>query len=260
MFKKLLVIFALLSIFLCGCAQKEEPVVEDLTVIKDRGKLIVGVRDDTKPFGYRDAEGKLVGFDIELAQKIAEKILKDKSKIEFVTVNADDRITLLNSKKVDILVATMTITQQRLRVIDFSEAYYVAGQAVLVNKKSPYTTINELADKKIGVVFGTTGEKTLRDIYPLSKILGYKNYSDAYLALKNKEIEALVADDTVLLGFAMEDKTIRLLEKRYSREPYGVAFRQGVESQSLQLEVNELINYLISTGKLKQIMYKYKLL
>lgn len=260
MLKKLLVILSLFTLILSGCGKKEEPVIDDLQTIKDRDRIIVGVRDDTKPFGYRDKDGNLTGFEIDLSKKIAGFLLGDESKIEFVVVNADDRISMLNTRKVDMLAATMTITQQRLRVIDFSESYYVAGQAVMVPAKSPYTTLNELADKRLIVVFGTTGEKSLRDIYPTARILAFKTYTEAFAALKKGDADAIVADDTVLLGFELEDKSVRLLSKRYSREPYAIVFRQGEESKNLQLQVNEYINYLLSTGKMKQLLLKYKLL
>ena len=260
MIRNLLVILSLFMLLLTGCGKKEEPLPDDLQVIKERDKLVVGVRDDTKPFGYLDKDGNLTGFDIELAKMMAEHILGDSSKIEFVVVSADDRILLLNTQKIDMLVATMTITQQRLRVVDFSETYYVAGQAVMVKAKSPYTTFNELADKRLVVVYGTTGEKSLRHIYPTAKIIGFKTYSEAFEALKNDDADAIVADDTVLLGYALDDKSVRLLSKRYSREPYAIAFRQGAQSQSLQMVVNEYLNFLLSTGKLKKLAQKYKLL
>ena len=262
MLKKLLAIFILfLMFFTTGCGKKQEPqkVVDALQTIHSRDELIVGVRDDTKPFGYRDKEGKLVGFDIDLAKMLAQRILGDAEKVRFVVVSASDRISKLNSKEVDILVATMTITQQRLRVIDFSESYYIAGQAVMVRKKSPYTSFNELSNKQIIVVYGTTGEKSLRNIYPTAKIIGCKTYSEAFAMLKKGEADAIVADDTVLLGYAIDDNSVRLLSKRYSREPYAVAFRQGDETHSLQIEVNEYINYLLSTGKLKKLAEKYNL-
>lgn len=260
MLKRLLVFLTLFTVLFSGCGKKEEPVIDDLQTIKNRGKLIVGVRDDTKPFGYRDKDGNLIGFDVELAGMIAGHILGDETKVDYVVVNADDRISMLNSKKVDILVATMTITQQRLRVLDFSESYYVAGQAVMVKSKAPYTTFNELADKRLIVVYGTTGEKSLRDIYPSARILPFKTYPEAFAALKNGDADAIVADDTVLLGYALDDKSVRLLSKRYSREPYAVAFRQGEESKTLQTSVNEYINYLLSTGRLKRLAERYNLL
>ncbi len=260
MFKKLLVFIISFLFLLTGCSKKEAPLLDDLQSIKTRGKIIIGVRDDTKPFGYRDKDGNLTGFDVDLAKMVAEHLLGDPSKVDFVVVSADERIEALNSKAVDMLIATMTITQQRLRVVDFSEAYYVAGQAVMVRAKSPYTTFNELADQSLIVVYGTTGEKSLRDIYPTARIIAFKTYPEAFAALLAGEAEAIVADDVVLLGYALGDKSVRLLSKRYSREPYAIAFRQGEMSKALQVDVNEYINFLLSTGRLKQLANKYNLL
>lgn len=260
MLKKLLVILSIFTILLSGCGRKDEPFVDDLQAIRDRGKIIVGVRDDTKPFGYRDKNGNLIGLEIDLAKMIAGVLLGDESKIDFIVVNAEDRISSLNSKKIDMLAATMTITRQRLRVLDFSQSYYSAGQAVMVHSNSPYTTFNELSDKRLIVVFGTTGEKALRDVYPGAQIIGFKTYTEAFAALKRGDADAIVADDTVLLGYALEDKSVRLLNKRYSREPYAIAFRQGKESKMLKLHVNEYINYLLSTGRLRRLVLKYNLL
>lgn len=260
MLKRLLLILVIFVLFLSGCGKKESASSDDLAVIKERGKIVVGVRDDTKPFGYLDENGNLAGFEIDLAKMIAGYIMGDPSKIEFVTVKADDRIRKLNTKKVDILIATMTITSQRLRVLDFSESYFVAGQAVMVPTKSPYTSFNELAEKRLIVVFGTTGEKSLRNVYPSAKIFAYKTYPEAFEALVAGEADAIVADDTVLIGYALEHKGVKLLDKRYSREPYGIAFRQGKSSQRLRYEINEYLNYLISTGKIKKLAERYKLL
>ena len=248
------------TFLLSGCGKKEEPIVEDLDVIKGRGKLIVGVRNDTKPFGYVDKDGNLVGIDIDLARTIAGKILDDESKIEFVVLNADERIGALNEKKVDMLVATMSITQQRLRVVEFSESYYVAGQAVLVLAKSPYTAFKELEDKRLIVVYGTTAEKSLREVYPTANVLAYKTYSEAFNALKRGDADAIVADDVVLMGYSLDDNSVRLLSKRYSREPYGIAIRQGQESASLLSVVNELINGMRSTNALQRLWEKHGIL
>ena len=248
------------TFLLSGCGKKEEPIVEDLDVIKERGKLIVGVRDDTKPFGFVDKNGQLSGIDIDLAKMIAGKIFDDEAKIQFVVLNADERISALNEKKVDLLVATMSITQQRLRVVEFSESYYVAGQAVMVLAKSPYSAFKELGDKRLIVVYGTTAEKSLRDVYPTANILAYKTYSEAFNALKRGDADAIVADDVVLLGYALDDKSVRLLSKRYSREPYGVVIRQGEESSSLLGLVNELINGMRSTNALQRLLEKHNVL
>jgi len=255
MFKRIFccLIFLIFLITGCGKKQTEPEFISDLQIIKDRNELIVGVREDTKPFGYRDKEGNLQGIDIELAKDIAQYILGDRNKVKFITVNAENRIEKLNSKEVDILVATMTITSQRLRVVDFSQTYYVAGQALMVRSKSDITSLSQaIAYGPVIVVFGTTAEKALRDTYPGSKIIGVKTYKDAYEALKSGKGDAIVADDTILMGFT-GDNSVKLLPKRYSAEPYGVALRQDANSEDLKIAIDELIGNMATSGKLKNL-------
>lgn len=255
MLKKIICFLFLIILIAAGCGKKqvEHEYISDLDTIKNRGELIVGVREDTKPFGYRDKEGRLQGIDIELSKEIAQHILGDKNKIKFVTVNAGNRIEKLNSKEVDMLVATMTITAQRLRVVDFSQAYYVAGQALMVRAKSDITSLNQAVTYgPVIVVFGTTAERALRNAYPAAKIIGVKDYSEAYEALKSGKGDSIVADDTVLMGFA-DDKSVKLLPKRYSSEPYGVALRQDSASEDLMIAVNEIVDNLSTAGKLKNL-------
>ncbi|MBO7671954.1 transporter substrate-binding domain-containing protein [bacterium] len=255
MLKKIICCLIFLIFLTTGCGKKQtEPeIISDLDVIRDRNELIVGVREDTKPFGYRDKDGNLQGIDIELAKEIAQYILDDKNKVKFVTVNAGNRIEKLNSKEVDILVATMTITSQRLRVVDFSQAYYVAGQALMVRAKSDITSLNQaVLYGPMIVVFGTTAEKALRDTYPAAKIIGAKTYQEAYEMLKSGKGDGIVADDTILMGFT-GDKSVKLLPKRYSAEPYGVAMRQDASSDDLKIAIDELIGNMATDGKLKKL-------
>ena len=253
MIKKVLLLASIFSILFCACGKKELPPPDDFSVIKERDRIIVGVREDTAPFGYRDKEGNLAGFDIELSQLIAQHLLGDSSKVEFVIVNAGNRIGKLNSKEVDILVATMTRTEARAKVVDFSTSYFVAGTAAMVKAKSPYSSLNEFSDKPLAVVFGTTGETALRDLFPFAKITTYRTYEEAVREVKSGNVEALIADDSVLVGYAKRDNSLRLLSHRYSREPYAVAVRQGEQSTYLLQEINEIINYLQSTGKLSKL-------
>lgn len=121
---KILGLLILCLVFVTGCTQKEDSM-DTLDKIQQRGKLVVGVKFDTKPFGYLDERGQLVGFDIDLAKYIAKSILGDEDKVEFKQVTPSNRILALNSDKVDMVIATMTITPQRRAIVDFSQPYYV---------------------------------------------------------------------------------------------------------------------------------------
>ena len=256
--KKIFLVILFMCLLLCGCGKKEKQVPQDdLSKIIERGKIIVGVRDDTMPFGFRDKDGNLTGFDIELSRIIAKNILGDESKIVFVPVTASNRITKLSSGEVDILVATMSVTEQREQILNFSIPYYIAGQAILTKSSSKATGLMDFEDKKLIVVFGSTSERNLRTNVPNVEVLGFKTYKEAYNALKAGKADGIVADDTILLSYALNDKSVKLLPKRYSQEPYAVVFRQETDSSTLIDRVDYIIDSLQSSGRLTKMLEKW---
>ena len=161
--KNLFLIFTLclfsLSV-LCGCgAQKTSQ--NALSHAKLMNKLTVGVKNDSKPFGFVDNEGNPAGFDVDVAKEIARQILGDENAVEFVYVTPSSRITDLNSRKVDMVIAAMSITPNRADVVSFSQPYYQSGQAIMVKEGSKISSLADLNGSNVGFVLGTTGEKTI---------------------------------------------------------------------------------------------------
>ncbi len=256
--KKLVLALLFLCLICCGCGKKAA-VKDDLNTVIQRDKLIVGIRNDAPPFGFKDKNGFTIGYDADLAKLIAKGILGDEKKVEFVPVTASNRIMKLNSGEVDCLVATMSITPQRQQFLNFSSPYYMAGQAILVKRASKATSLHDFSGKKLIIVFGSTSEKNLRSNVPEVSVIGYKTYQEAYNALKSGKADGIVADDTILLGFSTNDKSVKLLPKRYSKEPYAVVFRKDDSSLNLNTKVNYIIDNLQSSGKLNRLQEKWKI-
>lgn len=256
--KKIVLALLFLCLICCSCGKKSV-INDDLTTITQRDRLIVGIRNDAPPFGFKDKNGFTVGYDADLARLIAKGILGDEKKVEFVPVTASDRIMKLNSGEVDCLIATMSITTQRQQFLNFSTPYYMAGQAILVRSSSKATSLRDFTGKKLIIVFGSTSEKNLRSNVPEVTVIGYKTYNDAYNALKNGKADGIVADDTVLLGFSTNDKSVKLLPKRYSKEPYAVVFRKDDASINFTNKVNYIVENLQSTGRLNRLQEKWKI-
>lgn len=255
--KKILIGLMFLTIMLCGCSAKKEEPQDVLTQIMKKDKITVGVKTDTPPFGYLDKDGKNIGFDIDLARYIAGKLLHDENKVEFVSVTPTDRIMKLSSGNVDMIVATMSITPNRQAVVDFSIPYHTAGQAILVKKNSNVTTLMDLRGKKVIIVFGSTVEANLRSNVPNISIIGYKTYPEAFKALKEGKADAMIADDTILFGFALSDNSVKILPKRYSKEPYGIAVRQEESSSELLKTINIELQEALNRGTLRQMQAKW---
>ena len=226
-------ILSLLFVCICltllgGCSTEKQPATLMEKILKE-DKIVVGVKFDAKPFGYKNANGELKGFDIDLAKKIAKNILGDENKVEFVQVTPSSRIITLTSGKVDMIIATMSITPQRQHVVNFSTPYYIAGQALMTPLNSDIQGLTDLKNKKIIVVLGTTGERRIKHFAPNAIIQGFKSTSEAYQALKKGYGDAMTTDDTILAGIVMDDPSMKILSKRYTQEPYAIAFRMEEE-------------------------------
>ena len=228
------------------------------TVI-ERGHIIVGVKTDTKPFGFIDTNGENSGLDIDIAHAISKEIFHEPSKVKFVPVTDQERLYLLNKGKVDMVIATMTVTPSRQHFADFSNAYYITGQTLLVRNGSGIRSMSDLADKKVGVIFGSTAEQTIKFLLPTAKVMGYKTYDSAYQALKTGSILAVTSDDAILRNYALKDSTVSLLPKKYTRDSYAIAFRRGDESNYIIEVVNNVISDLDNQGKLAELIRKWNL-
>lgn len=258
MFKKLFPVLILFIFTLTGCGVKDtEPQLDVYHNILQRDKLIVGVQYDAKPFGYLDKDNKLKGVDIDIAKELAKRILNDENKIELKQVTPANRIQAVTSGDVDIVVATMSITPQRKLIVDFSSPYYIAGQAILVPNDSNIRNVNDLNNRPVGVVLGTTGEKNLRYFAPQAILRGFKNYSEAFKALQNKQVDAMTSDDAILLGFIIDDNNYKILPKRLTKEPYGIAMKNTEDARSLHSNINRFLDDMREDGFLYNLYKKW---
>lgn len=255
------IIFASIILFtgiiISGCGKKQQPM--DLyDMVTDRGKIVVGVKDDSKPFGFLNQDNQYEGFDVDLAKQIAKNIFGDENAVEFIPVNSSNRIMLLNSGQADMIIATMTITSQRAAVVDFSIPYYYTGQTLLLNQNSKINSLSDNNLKKVGVIFGSTAEKMVRIAIPQCMITGYKTYNDAVKALKSNAVDAVATDESILLGITMDDKTLKIIKApKYSKEPYGIAFRKGEETKRLRTIVDSTITSMSDSGELNKLKHKW---
>jgi len=237
----LLLLFTFSVIFLTGC-KKEEKLTDELEIIKNRGYLVVGVKNDSPPFGYYNEEKQLVGVDIELVKRIAKEIFDSDSSehVKFVVVTPQNRISKLNSKEVDILAATISVNQKRKLVMEFSLPYYVTSQKVLIKNTSEIKNLRYFnKNGRLAVVMGTTGEKILSTLVPNASVIGAKSYSEAINYLANSQVEGVIGDDAILAAFLTDD--YKFLKHGYTREFYAVAVRKNDNTTKLLEVINAAI-------------------
>src|SRR5262245_54932440 len=215
-----------------------------LAKIKERGKLLAGVKLDTPPFGSLDDKNEPAGFDIDIVRKIAERL---KVPVELVKVTSPTRIPLLVSGNVDLVAASMTHTRERDKAIDFSITYYTGGQSLMVAETSPITGLKDLGGKQVAVQQGTTLEKNIAAAAPTAKVVAFRDYTAAWLALAQGRVDALTGSLHVLQGFKKDNPKFKIVGELFSVEPFGVGVRQG--DSDLRDEVNFAIQDLWTSGE-----------
>ena len=218
---------------------------DQLADIQKAGVVRVATFDANPPFGSIDAKTHdIVGYDVDFAKALAKSL---GVKLELVATNPANRIPLLQSGKVDLIVADITITPERAQVVDFSTPYFVTGQQFLVPATSP-NKLDDYGHDRIGAVKGTTGEQALHQRFPSARVLSYDDIPLALTALRNGNVQAITQDSTILAGLLVEapDKAkFKILPDLLSKEEIGVGVKKGetalltaVNSELVKLEQN----------------------
>lgn len=224
--------------------------------IKKRDKLVVGVKYDTFLFGYKDPTDKQVkGFEIDLMKEFAKKLLGDEKKVEFKEVTSKTRTKLLNAGDIDLIAATMTVTEQRKKQIDFTDVYFMAGQSLLVKKGNSVKNLQDLKGKKVSTAKGSTSAKNIKKMAPGVLLEEYENYADALTALKSNKVEAVTTDDSILMGMAQKNPDLELVGGQFTQEPYGMGVDK--KNKTLTKELNAFIAEIQKNGKYKELYLKW---
>lgn len=223
-----------------------------LAKIKERGKLLAGVKFDTPPFGYLNDKNEPVGFDLDVVKAVAAKIGVP---VEFVQVTSPTRIPLLVSGNVDLVAASMTHTRSRDKTIDFSITYYTGGQSLLVPADSTVTGLKDLGGKEVAVQQGTTLENNIKALAPTAKVTAYKDYNSAWLVLAQGRADALTGSLNILQGFAKDNPKFKIVGELFSVEPFGIGVRQG--DSDLRDAVNFAIQDLWTSGEYTKLYHQW---
>jgi polar amino acid transport system substrate-binding protein len=228
--------------------------------IKERDYLTVGVDQNSYRWGYRDPNSTnedvaLEGFDIDLAQRIAEEILGKDPDIRFKAIPTNERIRALQEGRVDMVVRTMTISCKRLGEVAFSAPYFTTGQQVLAPKKSAIKGYDKtLAGKRICTAEGSTANETLSDDQQAGRLpastdirtVVVPNQLDCLVRLQLGEVDAVVTDGALAASQAAQDPTVELKGGTFTTEYYGVAMNKKAED--LVRRVNQVIEDYRESG------------
>ncbi|MCX5201183.1 glutamate ABC transporter substrate-binding protein [Streptomyces sp. NBC_00237] len=224
-------------------ASVDGPTIEK---IKARGKLVAGVDQNSFRWGYRNpASGNLEGFDIDIVKAIAKELLGSEDKVIYRAIPTSQRIPMLESGKVDIVVRTMTVNCDRIKKVAFSHAYFQAGQQVLAPKESKITGYDDsLQGKKVCMARGSTAldamtEKSHGAIFNTPELL-VPNQLDCLVRLQLGQVDAIVTDNALAASQAAQDPAIELKgTEPFTTEYYAVATNKS--ASDLVRRINKVL-------------------
>lgn len=236
---RLFVLFAAVGLVAAACQRGTTtttgekptfPAGSTMEQIQQKGKVVIGVKYDIPQIGFLNpATNQPEGFEIEIGKIVAEGLGVQPEFQEAISAN---RIPFLREDKVDLIISTMTITEQRRQEIDFSIVYYVAGQTLLVKRGSGITDVGALDEASAPVcsAAGSTSEKNIATVAPNAQVVQQRAYSECFQLLRNDQVKAVTTDDVILLQFVKQDpQNFALVGGRFSLEPYGIGIKKGRE-------------------------------
>jgi len=243
----MVLVLALTVAMLCGCSGAAGS--KGLTV-KD-GVLTMATNAYFPPYEYYEGS-EIVGIDAEIAEAIATKL---GLKLEIQDMEFDSIITAVQTGKADMGLAGMTVTDERLQMINFSETYATGVQVVIVAEDSDIASIDDLAGKKIGVQLATTGDIYACDDFGAENVEEYNKGNDAVLALTQGKIDAVIIDNEPAKNYVAANEGLKILDTEYVTEDYAACINKS--NEELLNQVNKALEELKADGTIDAILAKY---
>lgn len=231
--------------------EAEGAETEETAEVSEGGTLIMATNAAFEPYEYYDEGGQVTGIDAEMAAAVAQKLGME---LQIEDMEFESIIPAVNSGKADIGVAGMTITEDRLVNVNFTEPYTTATQVIIVQEGSEITGEADLAGKIIGVQLGTTGDIFAEEIEGAT-IEQYNKGMDAVQALANGIIDAVIIDNEPAKQFVSKAEGLKILEEEFVTEEYAIAVAK--DNEELLEKVNTALEELIADGTIQSIIDKY---
>jgi putative glutamine transport system substrate-binding protein len=230
--------------------------------IQRTGKLRAGVREDDIVFGNKNpTTNKFEGFDIDVVREIGKAVFKVGDEkvddcMEFVPITSATRIPSLQENKADLVAATMTITGDRLKQIDFSNVYFRTGQRILVKKDdNSIREVEDLNGKTVCAARGSTSERNIQMRAPQARLLQLDTYVPCLTALQQGQANAVSTDEAILVGLVKRDANTKIVGRSFSDEPYGIGIRK--ERTGFVQFIDTELGRMFRDGTMKKLWDKH---
>lgn len=222
---------------------------------KDEDVIIFGTNAEFPPFEFVTAKGvidQFDGIDMAIAKQIGDELGKT---VKIENMEFDSLLLALENGKVDAVIAGMTITDEKKDAVSFSRPYYVAKQVMIVKEGSDITKAADMADKKIVVIQGYTGEACVQKFG--YKYEAFKKGSEAILELKNGKCDVVVIDSATAEKYVKDTKGLKIVEdnESFGSEEYGIAVKK--ENEKLLEQINKVLDKMVKDGTINELSAKY---
>lgn len=252
--KLLLLCMTVLGVVTLVSCSKE--VVQTWDDVETRGYMIIGLDDTFAPMGFRDEQGELTGFDVDLAIEVGRRLGVE---VRFQPIDWDAKVLELNAGTIDMIWNGLTITDSRLEEMVFSNPYLENTQMIMVKKDSTISSISDLEGLKVAVQISSASEEAVSasDIFDdLGELVKFDTFNSALLELQNQTVDAVVIDE--IMGryiISLNPSEYDVLEDNFGKERYGIGFR--LESSDIRDQINLTLLEMISDGKATEISVKW---
>jgi glutamate/aspartate transport system substrate-binding protein len=257
-------IFALAGLVLAGSLAVGQPIGGRLKIIHETATLRVAYRTDSRPFSYVDAQGRPVGYTIELCERIArslEQQLNVALAIKWVPVDERTRFEAIINDSADMECGSTTVSLSRMQIVDFSSVVFADSTGVLVKSGRQLFLFDNMAGKNIGVVAGTTNERAVRDQLARRNIsatlVEFRDRREGIAALARGDLDGFASDKLVLLALAQAAnlQDVTLLPEDLSFEPFAIMLPRG--DWAFRLAVNTALARVFRSGEIVGLYTKY---
>lgn len=223
----------------------------DLPTIVNRGRLLVGVKNNLYPLTFIDKSGNLAGLEIDISRQLAQELLGASDRLELVQLTNQERFPALWHDRVDVLVSQVTLTRNRSRLMEFSLPYYIDG-TVLVGRKGIKATDFAKKSDLIGVLKGSEAIAVLQNRFPNTTLVGADSYQSGLDALRQGKIKGFVADYLAIAAWLKQNPEFEQIGPKLAFHSLAIALPRGQQYESLRQRVFKIVEGWQQTGWLQE--------
>lgn len=218
---------------------------------KDENTLVMVTEAGFAPYEFYE-DGEIVGVDISIAKEIAQSLGKE---LVVKDIAFDSIVNELKSGKADFAAAGMSITEERLKEVDFSVEYTTSRQVAIVKEGSNITNINDIYDKKVAVQLGSVADLYFSEEHSETELVRQKKYLQMAEDLKANKLDLIVMDELPAKEIVASNTDLKILKGYIFEDSYGIAVKKG--NSELLEKINEVLIRLMNEGKIKEYIIEY---